>query len=89
MRVTLMGPGELGDWFLTNYEGNSFPLVERHEDHPQAAALLGWNAPERVTDQEKVIDIALDWLMEHTGEDFTAPPHVAEFFRQLNEDNEA
>ena len=89
MRVTLMGPGELGHWFLTDDDGNSFPLVERHEDHPKGASLLGWNAPERVTDQKKVIDIALDWLMEHTGEDFTAPPHVAEFFRQLNEDNEA
>ncbi len=88
MRVMLIGPGELGHWFLTDDHGNSFPLVTRHEDHPQAAALLGWNAPEGVTDEQANIQDALGWLMDHTGEDFTAPPHVAEFFRQLNEDNE-
>lgn len=89
MRVTLMGPGELGHWFLTDNDGNSFPLVEHHEDHPAGAALLGWKPPKGVTDQEEIFDSALDWLMDHTGEDFTAPPHVADFFRQLNEDNEA
>jgi hypothetical protein len=89
MNVTLMGPDDLGRWYLADDEGNSFPLVERHEDHPKGSALLGWNAPEGVTDQEEIIDSALDWLMSHTGEDFTAPPHVAEFFRQLNEDNES
>lgn len=89
MRVTLMGPGELGRWFLTDDHGNSFTLVTRHEDHSKGATLLGWNAPEGVTDQEEIIDSALDWLMNHTGEDFEAPPQVAEFFRQLNEDNEA
>ena len=51
MRVTLMGPGELGHWFLTDDHGNSFPLVTRHEDHSKGATLLGWNAPEGVTDQ--------------------------------------
>lgn len=89
MRVTLMGPGELGHWFLADDEGNSFPLFERHEDHPTAAALLGWNVPEGVTDEEEIIDSALDWLMDHTGEDFEAPAQVTDFFRQLNEDNEA
>jgi hypothetical protein len=87
MQVTLMGPGELGHWFLTDEHGNSFPLVTRHEDHPKAAAMLGWNAPEVVTDQEEIIDSALDWLMEHTGEDFEAPDQVLAFFHQLNENN--
>jgi len=89
MQVTLMGPNDLGFWSVTDEEGNSFTLVERHEDHPAGASLLGWNAPEGVTDNEEIIQDALDWLMDHTGEDFDAPPQVAEFFRQLNEDNEA
>ena len=89
MRVTLMGPGELGHWFLTDDHGNSFPLVTRHEDHSNGAALLGWNALEGVTDQEEIIDSALDWLMEHSGDDFEAPPYVAAFLRQMNEDCEA
>lgn len=87
MKVTLMGPGELGNWFLTDEHGNSFPLVTRHENHPKGAALLGWNGSEGVTDQEEIIDSALDWLLVHTGEDFEVPSHVAAFFRQLNENN--
>jgi hypothetical protein len=88
MKVTLMGPDDLGRWYLADNEGNSCPLVVRHEDHSKGATLLGWNAPEEVTDQEEIIDSALDWLMNHTGEDFEAPPQVAEFFRQMNEDCE-
>lgn len=88
MKVTLAGPNDLGYWFLTDESGRSFPLVERHEDHPKGAALLGWNAPEEVTDQKKIIDSALDWLWVHTGDDFEAPPHVAVFFRQMNRDCE-
>ena len=88
MQVTLMGPGELGHWILTDEHGNSFTLVTRHEDHPKGANLLGWNAPEGITDQEAIIDSALDWLMVHTGDDFTAPAHVAGFFRKMYEDND-
>jgi hypothetical protein len=88
MKVTLAGPDDLGFWFVTDEKGRSFPLVDRHEDHPKGAALLGWNAPEGVTDQEEIIDSALDWLWVHTGEDFEAPPHVAEFIRQMNRDCE-
>ena len=83
MNVTLMGPDDLGYWFLTDSDGNSFPLVERHEDHPQAAESLGWEAPEGVTAEGQRIDAAIDWLMEKTGEDFEAPKHVAEFFKEL------
>jgi len=89
MRITLMGPDDLGFWFVTDEKGRSFPLVERHEDHPKGAASLGWNVPKEITDEEKIIDSALNWLMDHTGEDFEAPLQVAEFFRQLNEDNDA
>ena len=86
MQLTLMGPGELGHWFLTDEHGNTFPLVTRHEDHPNAAAMLGWQRPEGIDDEVAIMN-ALKWLMDHTGEDFTAPPHVTVFFRQLNEGN--
>lgn len=88
MQVTLMGPGDLGHWFLADTQGNSFALVTRHEDHPKGASLLGWESPQAFIHQEAVIQDALDWLVVHTGEDFQAPPHVAAFFRQLNEDDE-
>lgn len=88
MIVSLVGPDDLGYWFLHDENGNSFPLVERHKDHPAAAALFGWKAPERVTDEEELIDSAIDFLMENTGEDFEAPKHVAEFFEKLEAENE-
>lgn len=88
MRVTLMGPDDLGFWFLVDENANSFPLVERHEDHPAAAAQLGWKAPKGVTGNEELIDSAIDFLMENTGEDFKAPKHVVEFFRKMEADND-
>lgn len=88
MIVTLAGPDDLGYWFLDDENGNSFPLVERHEDHPAAAALFGWKAPEGVTDTKAIINDAIDWLTEHAGEDFEAPQHVAEFFEKLEAENE-
>lgn len=87
MIVTLAGPDDLGFWFLDDENGNSFPLVERHEDHPAAAALFGWKAPEGVTDKKAIIHDAIDWLTDHAGEDFEAPQHVVEYFRELNEEN--
>jgi hypothetical protein len=87
MKVTLAGPDDLGYWFLTDENGISLPLIERHEDHPKGSALLGWNAPEGVTDEEEIIQDALDWLMVHTGEDFEASAQVTDFFRE-SEDGE-
>lgn len=84
MQVTLMGPDDLGLWFLTDDHGNTFPLVTRYEDHPVAATLLGWSKPVGVTDQHAIIDNALHFLMAHTGEDFEASAHVVAFFLQLN-----
>jgi hypothetical protein len=86
MRVTLMGPGELGHWFITDQEGSSFPLVEHHEDHPAGASMLGWITPKGITNEEEIIQDALGWLMDHTGEDFTAPAHVAAFFREFEDE---
>jgi len=88
MIVTLAGPDDLGGFFLDDENGNSFPLVERHEDHPKAAALFGWTAPEGITDGEEITNDAIDWLTEHAGEDFEAPKHVAEFFEKLEAENE-
>jgi hypothetical protein len=88
MRVTLMGPDDLGRWYLADHNGTSFPFVERHEDHPRAAAMLGWQVGDSITDPEAVFQDALDWLMDHTSDDFEAPPYVATFFRQLNQDHE-
>ena len=81
-----MGPGDLGHWFFTDDEGNSFPLVERHEDHPKGAALLGWKPPKGITDEEEIIQDALGWLMDHTGEDFDAPAHVTDFFQEFEDE---
>ena len=86
MRITLMGPDDIGFWFVTDENGRSFPLVERHEDHSKGATLLGWNAPEGVTDQEEIIDSALDWLMEHSGDDFLASAQVTDFFRECEDE---
>lgn len=88
MIVTLVGPDDLGLWYLHDDNGNSFPLVERHEDHPAAAALFGWKAPEGVTDEEELIDSAIDFLMENISEEIEAPKEVVKYFRELDEDDE-
>lgn len=81
MIVTLMGPDNLGYWFLTDEEGISYPFVASHEDHLNAV-LLGWDRPAGINDQEAILN-ALEWLMEHTGEDFVAPQIVVEYFKEL------
>ncbi|HBJ33574.1 MAG TPA: hypothetical protein DDZ51_02200 [Planctomycetaceae bacterium] len=86
MRVTLEGPDDLGNWFVSDEDGNSFTLVECYEDHPTAASMLGWKSPDGIDDEDEIIQDALDWLMEHTGDDFTAPKHVADYFKEMNDD---
>jgi len=81
MIVNLMGPDGLGHWFLTDDDGNAFPFVTSHEDHLEAT-LLGWERPVGIDDEEAIMN-ALDWLMEHTGEDFEAPQIVVEYFKEL------
>lgn len=88
MRVELAGPDDLGYWFLVDGDGDRFPLVERHEDHPAAAALFGWSAPEGVTDAEELIDNAIDYLTEHVADEIEATPHVAAFFGRLKAERE-
>ncbi|MCU0712523.1 MAG: hypothetical protein MUC43_10730 [Pirellula sp.] len=86
MIVTLMGPDDLGCWFLTDSEGNAYEFIINHEDHLDAA-LLGWDRPIGIDDEEAIIN-ALDWLVEHTGEDFTAPKIVVEYFEELYAEQE-
>jgi hypothetical protein len=88
MKVWLHGPDDLGAWFLDDEDGNSFPLVSRHEDHPAAAKLFGWTAPEGVDDQEEIVESALSWLMDCIGDEIEAPKEVVEFFRELEDDED-
>lgn len=83
MIVTLAGPDDHGFWFLDDENGRSFQLVESFEDHPSAAALLGWKPPEHVEDEKEIILNAMDWLNDHVSENFQAPLHVVEFFKEL------
>lgn len=86
MIVCLMGPDNLGYWFLTDKQGNAYPLVASHEDHLNAA-LLGWEGLVGIDDEEAIMN-ALDWLLEHTGEDFVAPQIVVEYFEELYAEQE-
>jgi hypothetical protein len=88
MKVTLAGPDDLGYWFLHDENGNTFPLVARHEDHPAAAFLFGWTAPKGVTAEEEIIESARLCLIENISEEVEAPLHVVEFFRQLNDEDD-
>jgi len=76
-----MGSDDLGGWVLTDDDGNSYPFVTSHEDHLNAT-MLGWDRPNGIDDEDAIMN-ALDWLMEHTGEDFDAPQMVIEYFGEL------
>ena len=41
MKVFLMGPDDLGGWFLDDENGQSWQIVESNEDHIAAAELFG------------------------------------------------
>ena len=88
MKVELTGPDDLGFWYLTNADGNAFPLVESHEGHPAAAALFGWQTTEGVEDREAIIQDSLAWLMVHIGDEIEAPKEAVDYFRELEEEDE-
>ena len=88
MKVSLSGPDDLGFWYLDDKNGRSYPFIEHHEDHPVAAVSLGWKRPEDITDQEELINAAMDWLRDRAGEDFKAPKHVVEYFQRLDEESQ-
>lgn len=88
MKVTLMGPDDLGYWFLTDDNGIAFPLVERRADLPGAASLFGWKAPEGMDDRDELAEDARLWLMDHISDEIEALRDVAEYFRKFGEDEE-
>jgi hypothetical protein len=53
MIVTLMGPDDLGYWFLVDHSGRDFRIVEEWPDHLYAASLFGWEGD--TTDQLVVL----------------------------------
>lgn len=82
MKLTIVGPTVEGFWFLENDDGLSWQIVERWSDHPGAAALFGWIAPDGATDDEQA-EAAREFLMEHIGDQIEAPLHVAQHFEEL------
>lgn len=85
MKVTLMGPDDLGYWFLDDREARSFKLVQRWSDLPGAAALFGWKPPDGMDDEDEQAENARLWLLDHVGDEIEAPPDVAEYLQQLIE----
>jgi hypothetical protein len=82
MKLTLVGPTDEGFWHLENEHGMSWKIVERWADHPGAAALFGWPAPDGATDGEQA-QAAREFLMENIGAEIEAPRHIAQHFEQL------
>jgi hypothetical protein len=82
MILTLVGPDDSGFWYLEDAAGNDWRVVERWSDHPGAAALFGWIAPNGASDDEQVVS-ARDFLMERIGDSIQAPLHIAEHFEQF------
>lgn len=82
MKLMLVGPDDSGFWFLENENGLSWQIVERWGDHPGAAALYGWVAPDGATDDEQA-EAAREFLLEKTGDKIEAPLHIAQHFEEL------
>jgi hypothetical protein len=80
MTLTLMGPDDQGFWFLADATGRDFRIVDRWEDHPAAAKLFGWVTPDESAGDE-AIQAAREYLVEHVGDEITAPPHIALHFK--------
>lgn len=82
VRLNLTGPTVEGFWFLENDNGLSWQVVERWTDHPGAAALFGWIAPNGATQDEQA-EAAREFLMENIGAEIEAPLHIAQHFGEL------
>jgi hypothetical protein len=82
MKLILVGPTDEGFWFLENEHGFSWQIVEQWTDHPGAAALFGWSAPDGVTDDEQA-EAAREFLMDNIGAMIEAPRHIADHFEEM------
>jgi len=80
MKITLMGPDDQGFWYLSDYSGRDFRIVERWEDHAYAAKLFGWSPSSELLTTDELNEEAREFLMEHISDDITAPCHIAEHF---------
>jgi hypothetical protein len=80
MKLTLMGPDDEGCWFLSESTGREFKIVEKREDHAYAAKLFGWSPSSESLATDELNEEAREFLMEHIGEEITAPAHIAEHF---------
>jgi len=77
-----MGPGDSGHWFLCDEHGNNWRIVEGWSDYAPAAELLGWT-PDGADDE--LARNAHDFLLDHIGEKFAVPQHVADHFREMQD----
>lgn len=82
MKLILVGPTDEGFWHLENENGLSWQIVERWEDHPGAAAIFGWSAPDGATGDEQA-ELAREFLMDSIGAEIEAPRHIAQHFEEL------
>ena len=83
MRLTLMGLDDSGHWYLCDEHGKDWRIVEGFNDYVPAAQLLGWMP---VGSEHELAQNALAFLMDHIGEEFTVPKHVADYFREMQQD---
>lgn len=82
MKLILVGPTDEGFWHLENEHGMTWQVVERWADHPAAAAIFGWVAPDGSSEDEQA-EAAREFLMENIGAEIEAPLHIAQHFEQL------
>lgn len=82
MKLILAGPTDEGFWHLENEDGMSWKIVERWTDHPGAAALFGWSAPDGMTAEEQA-ESAREFLMENIGAEIEALLHIAQHFDEM------
>ena len=82
MKLTLVGPDDSGFWFLESENGMTWQIVEQWTDHPGAAAIFGWSAPDDAIDGEQT-ESAREFLMENIGTEIEAPLHIAQYFDEL------
>ena len=88
MKVELTGPDDLGHWFLSDSDGNAYPLVTGFGEQRAAAALFGWKVPLEITNETHITHLAIEYLMDHIGDEIVAPPDAAAYLWEFSEESE-
>jgi hypothetical protein len=93
MQLLLEGPDDEGRWFLSDYDGNSWAVVERGEGLCFAASLFGWKPCEQCdadgtsgcshTTLEEMETEAEAILFDHIGDAVTVPSHISDYFEDI------